>query len=284
MARRVALLAAGLAAIIGLGWAGSLGSPGAVDHRLLLALNPDRERPLLDALMIAVTDFALPTVSVLIAFAGIGAELRLRGWLSPQQIAVGYSLFGVAIAAFVYARFGAIFAHRGVPIAMTPVIAAGFAALGATLRRCDGAALARVRRIVWLTIVSIALAEVALKAVSELGPRRARPFAAANADWNAALRIVPDEYVRGGGCYPSGHAVAIGALLAPLVWIAHGRALRAGAALVAVLCAVSRVYVAAHFPSDAIAGLAIGVAVAGLVVLVLDRSRRVRHSGTAPST
>jgi undecaprenyl-diphosphatase len=110
-----------------------------------------------------------------------------------------------------------------------------------------------------------------------------------NAAWNGApLRIIRDEYVRGGHSYPSGHAVAICALLTPLFWITRERTVRAALFALAALIVYSRVYVAAHFPSDAIAGAAIGVALGTLVTLALGRQplsgprRSVRMPHGAP--
>jgi len=64
------------------------------------------------------------------------------------------------------------------------------------------------------------------------------------------------------GSFPSDHAVMAGAAAAGL-WLAS-RALGAIAAAAAVLMAFSRVYIAAHYPWDVVAGLAFG----GLVAVV----------------
>lgn len=69
--------------------------------------------------------------------------------------------------------------------------------------------------------------------------------------------------------FPSDHAVMAGAAAAGL-WLAS-RALGAVAAAAAVLMAFSRVYIAAHYPWDVVAGLAFGVLVAVLGWLLLRR-------------
>ena len=69
--------------------------------------------------------------------------------------------------------------------------------------------------------------------------------------------------------FPSDHAVMAGAAAAGL-WLAS-RALGAIAGAAALLMAFSRVYIAAHYPWDVVAGLAFGVLVAVLGWVVLRR-------------
>lgn len=84
------------------------------------------------------------------------------------------------------------------------------------------------------------------------------------------------------GSFPSDHATMAGATAAGLFLVS--RKLGVIAAAAAVLMALSRVYVGAHFPVDVVAGLAFGAAIAALVGLALTGpgARLVDHlRGTA---
>jgi undecaprenyl-diphosphatase len=90
-----------------------------------------------------------------------------------------------------------------------------------------------------------------------------------------------------GYSFPSGHAVAGAALYPLLGWLAlRGRGLGgAGYALglaVGVFVGVGRLYVGVHWPSDVIAGWAIGAALSLGAVRWLDRPRR-QAAQAAPS-
>jgi undecaprenyl-diphosphatase len=95
--------------------------------------------------------------------------------------------------------------------------------------------------------------------------------------------------------FPSGHATAAGAFFGALIYLlaplppGARRAGRALAVLVIAAVAVSRVALRAHWPSDAMAGVALGLALASAAQLVaggpgLDRLalRRIAPAPTRP--
>ncbi len=126
------------------------------------------------------------------------------------------------------------------------------------------------------------------------------------ATWMAAMAIsqvligpVKDLYERSrpplslvettGWSFPSGHAIAAAviAVAAVIVLVSAGpkrRNLEMLVGLFAVAMALSRVYLRAHWLSDAVAGVALGAAIAigcaALVHLIDDRRRRNRHASS----
>jgi membrane-associated phospholipid phosphatase len=81
---------------------------------------------------------------------------------------------------------------------------------------------------------------------------------------------------------PSDHAVMAGAVSAGLFLVRRGLSYLAGVA--AILLGFARVYVAAHFPADVLAGLALGAATTLFGYLVVRRvlSHLVEHAAAGP--
>lgn len=100
------------------------------------------------------------------------------------------------------------------------------------------------------------------KAVKTMVPR-GRPAA-----------MLSDVQIRGdaaaGRGFVSGHA-AIVTVIAVLAWPYLGRRARVGVVGCAVAVCWARVYVSAHLPLDVLGGAALGLAIAGLVRLLLGR-------------
>jgi undecaprenyl-diphosphatase len=107
------------------------------------------------------------------------------------------------------------------------------------------------------TLFAVALNQPIASLVAQGRPYAAHPTAlvlvARTTDWS----------------FPSDHSVMAGACAVGLLLVS--RRLGALAAAAALLMAVTRVYVGAHYPLDVVAGLAFGAAVAGLGWLALRR-------------
>jgi membrane-associated phospholipid phosphatase len=86
--------------------------------------------------------------------------------------------------------------------------------------------------------------------------------------------LLSDVELRGAGAlgrgFISGHAAVV-TFIAVLAWPWLGRRMRIAVAAVVVVVCVTRVYVGAHLPLDVVGGAAFGLAIAGVVRLLLGR-------------
>jgi undecaprenyl-diphosphatase len=137
--------------------------------------------------------------------------------------------------------------------------------LGNVLVVPAGALLAAAFRRWWLALELLVAglgAYVLAKVVKGLVPR-GRP------DDLLAEVVIRGAAAHGRG-FVSGHAAVVTALLV-VAWPALGRRGRIVAAALVVAVCLSRVHVGAHLPLDVVGGAALGIAVAGVVRLVLGR-------------
>jgi membrane-associated phospholipid phosphatase len=259
-------VALGTLAIYTIVWAGSFHFHDEFDRRLLLAVNHSSRIPGLNALMILVTDFSVPYVAVLLSLWGLGAEAIERGFVRARTLEVAFPLVGCGIALWLSLTFVSTYTEWSAPLATSLLAIAGLFWAGRSYRRLPSETLRRLRRAFWLSLLSILIVEACIELLVWHTPFRPRPFAHENALWNSALLAVPDEYVRHGNSYVSGHAAALFALLTPFIWAVRRRSLKLGLLAWATLHAASRVYVAAHFPYCVVMASFLGVSIPTLLV------------------
>ena len=156
-------------------------------------------------------------------FELVNGVARATPWLHP--LIVGYATYGVVVFAGLLVA-GWWSARR----------VGSVRRMAATL--CAGVA----------TLVAVAVNQPIVDGVREPRPYTAHPHVLVLAHRSADFS------------FPSDHAVMAGAVAAGL-WFA-ARALAATAAVAALLMAFSRVYIAAHYPGDVVAGLLFGALVA----------------------
>jgi undecaprenyl-diphosphatase len=154
---------------------------------------------------------------------------RHTGWLQP--VVVAYAAYGVVL-------FGLLL--------VTALLAA---------RRTRARTLAAAAWAAVATLLAVAINQPIGSAIAE-----GRPYA--HFPHLLVLATRTSDF-----SFPSDHAVMAGAAATGLLIVS--RKLGLVAAVLAVLMALSRVYIAAHYPWDVVAGLALGAAVAGLGWLLL---------------
>lgn len=150
----------------------------------------------------------------------INAFARATPWL--HGVLYGYATYGVALFAVLLLAGGWTARRSG---DLTRVAAAVWAGLG--------------------TIVAVGINQPIVGAVHEARPYTAVPSLLVLADRSTDFS------------FPSDHATMAGAVAAGL-FLARRRMLAWIAAAAAVLIAFARVYIAAHYPQDVVAGLAVG--------------------------
>jgi membrane-associated phospholipid phosphatase len=154
---------------------------------------------------------------------------RHSGWLHGAIL--GYATYGLVL--FGALMLAAVLLHRGA--SDRGLAAAGWSALA--------------------TLIAVGLNQPLVALFAERRPYTAHPHLLVLATRSADAS------------FPSDHAVMAGAVAAGL-WLAS-RTLGAVAAVAAAAMAFSRVYIAAHYPWDVVAGLAFGALVAILGWLLL---------------
>jgi undecaprenyl-diphosphatase len=165
-------------------------------------------------------------------FEQVNELARATPWLHP--VVVGYAGYGVGV-------FAALLGAGWWSARRTGSARRMAAAL------CAGAA----------TLVAVAVNQPIVDAVREPRPYTTRPHILVLAHRSADFS------------FPSDHAVMAGAVAAGLWLVA--RALAAVATAAALLMAVSRVYIGAHYPGDVASGACLGMLLSELVRRVVRR-------------
>ncbi len=194
----------------------------------------------------------------------------VRGWPDLAPLITGVVVFAVAaslvhrhrVAGAETDAFRAINDHTVVPFFVVwPVMQLGnFLVIPAAA--LAALAVRRSRLAVSLLVGGIAAYLIAADVVRRLVVR-GRPATLLDA---VHLRHAPAH----GLGFVSGH-VAVVTTLAVIAWPYLGRRWRAVVVVAAVLVALARVYVGAHFPLDVLGGAGLGLAVAGAVRLMFGR-------------
>jgi membrane-associated phospholipid phosphatase len=276
----VVRLGLGVPVIVAIVWAAQSLMNDDVERAIVVWMNPDATRPVLDTLVLLVTEYSIPGVAV--AFLGwiLGYTARTRGWLADDALPGVFALAGALLGAGVLALW-----HFESPV-IGPVMAAlaflTLTVVGRSFGTMAEETQAALYRVAWMPAVAIALTDLAEPLLDELVERRYRPLDSSNRPWNEALRILPDEYVRHGNSYVSGHASGLFALLTPLAWFVRSKATRAALFTWATVHAWTRLYLAVHFPLCVVMGSFLGFAIGSLVALSERLARGPEEEASPP--
>jgi membrane-associated phospholipid phosphatase len=167
---------------------------------------------------------------------------------------------------------GLLWWNKGLPGAnylLLIALCAALAGMVLAFHRMPDTTIARFGRLFWLVLLCIVLVELGATNRLKEAIGRPRPLNDANAPWNAVMRPIPEETLRGNNSFPSGHVSGTFGLITPLFWWLRDRRARAGLLLWGGLQGVSRIYTAAHFLSDCVMGAALGFGTGTLVFFLL---------------
>lgn len=236
------------------------------DRAVLLAMNPDRAVPGLDEAVILLTDFSEPAVAVVL-LSWLAGYLACRR-RPERRGAVARALRAEAAILGVAAASGAFWAGYALDVVFVPLglaLGTGLWLAARSFERLDDDALRRFADVVAVTILASVLTSAIADPLVKHIVARPRPLADVNAGWNHAVRLIPDEIVRAGYSYASGHASGLFALVTPLVWAVRRVPVKAALVAWALVHAATRVYVAAHYPTCAFMGAVMGFSIGTLV-------------------
>ncbi len=262
-------LLAGVAALTGAAFGLRFLLDETAERPWLLAANPDAAPVALDAFVVGLTDFSMPAFAVLFVVWALGYQLTARGWVAPRLLRAVYPAIGLVVGGVCCVRLLEKYALDSPVYGLAAVSVLGFAAVSQSFGRLDADTQARLWRAFLWTLVAIALTQIAVKLLVEGAPYRVRPLHRDNEAWNHLLRRLADEDPKRGTGYPSGHAASLFALLTPLFWSLRHAGRRALLLAWATLHSATRLYVGAHYPSDALVGSVLGFGTGTLVAFLL---------------
>lgn len=254
------------------------------DIQALLFLNPDHYIPVLDELIILQTDFAMFCL-IVIPLAWIIGYYSSRNRPAAQQIArrslhVLGLLFGIWHGAGIFVQDTGIFywSEYEYPLLFLPlglILFTGFYFAGNLYIQLDDENQRKLAHAFWLTLVTLFFVNVIGEDTIKEWIGRPRPLNDANAGWNEAIRILPDEVVRGSFSYISGHTSSFWAQTFIFFLLIKSWRFRIPLLALGIFHGYTRIYTAAHFPYCVIMATFFALIVATLIYCCLWNHRHL---------
>ncbi len=239
-----------------------------IDWRILLFLNPDSAIPVVDDLMILITDYSLLGYGVVFFFWEIGYQASKRTRITKENTNRALKIIGLVLSVVACtAYFWAGYAHPMIFMPLAIIVIGSFWLIGNSMTLYDDEKLNQISCLFWLTLLSGLLAELAAEGIIKDIVGRPRPLSEAYSVYNAGIRIVADEVVMGGHSYVAGHSTVFFAMVTPMIYFASKNRFKAGLFVWASVHSFSRVYLAAHFPYCSLVGSLLGFSMATLIVM-----------------
>ena len=241
--------------------------PEEMDWRILLAINPDRPIPVLDGFMIFITDFSIPLFGLVLVCWEIAYLFSMHSGLARRNSAIALRASGIFFAGF--ALSAAVWSGYDRPFLFIPLslsVLAAFWIQSYSFIAWNEREREVFHLLFWVILISVLLNEVSAEVIIKNAVARARPLAEAYVPLNTGLRKIPGEIVESGYSYVAGHSSAFFAMVTPLMWYVSRMEIKVMLFLWAIIHALSRVYLAAHFPFCSLMGSGLGFLMAAVVI------------------
>ena len=242
-----------------------------IDWQVLLFINPDSPKPVLDELMILVTDFSMFVFGLAFVSWEIAYQVSKHNQKAKENAEKILKLMGIVIAVVSgSAYFWADYMYTIVFFPLALSVCCAFWFTGTTMTRYDDGKLRQINRLFWIVVLSFLLTELAGEAIIKFFVGRPRPLWEGYAAHNQGIRTFADETVRMGYSYVAGHSCVFFALITPMIWFVSNKQIKLYLFLWASIHAFSRIYLAAHFPYCVLMGAVLGFSMATLVTKICD--------------
>jgi len=229
-----------------------------LDWQILLFLNPDSPIPLIDDFMVLVTDFSMPIFGAALLFWETAYLLSKHPSITKRGAETFLKILGIILFPPVCTlSFWGGYVHRFIFFPLAILVVITFWSLGNTLSRCDEKTLHHFSLLFWIIILSALSTQLSVEIIKDM-VARPRPLSGFYPGYDHGLRIIADEVVRSGYSYPSSHSAMFFAILTPVIFFVSNKRIRLSLFSWGLLHALSRVYLAAHFPYGSLMGAALG--------------------------